>query len=84
MYNYCMFVRPDIEQKDFPFWVQILGWLIAVSPVLLCILAGFTHAIFKANGPMKVVSTITRRTKYFAPNVKFAESLFTSFQHTLF
>ncbi len=58
VYNYIVFLVPYTQKLRFPDWSHLLGWFLAGSPIVLCFIAGFIHAVCKAEGPcLQVIHT---------------------------
>ena len=55
MYNFAVYVYPvpvvGYDQR----WAENVGWVLAVAPLSLALLAGAIHALFKLKGSFKQV-----------------------------
>ena len=49
LYHYAVFHTVWLEKMSFPQGQSALSWMIAICPLLICVTAGFLHALRKAN-----------------------------------
>ena len=59
-----IFVMPYTAHKEWPLWSDIFGWLISLTPILICVIGGFVHALYQAEGTVGEVSRYMHDYQY--------------------